>query len=334
MNWEARMFKWRKCGLIFTPDQSLGWMHTHAQVPYTLELEEIIRVYFSTREEIDPNGQYTSHSGYVDFSKKNFPEVLKVADQPIIPLGGVGEFDEFGSMAGSIIKHAGKYYLYYCGWTRAVSVPYAWAIGLAVSEDGANFTKLGKGPLLGPTLHEPYLQACPIVYKISDDNWFMFYLSGTKWIRQDGKLESQYLLMRATSEDGITWKRDPIPVIPTIVEDECQTSASIIKLNNAYHMFFSYRHGTGFREDKTRGYRIGYASSPDLITWTRNDSMAGLDVSPQGWDSHMVAYPHVFNLSGRLAMLYCGNDFGKEGFGYAVLEEALEKPDYTPSSLS
>ena len=316
------MFKWRKGGIVFAPDQSKDWMHSHAQVPYALEFDDKIRVYFSTREKIDVQGQYISHSGYVDFSRKNFPEILEVAKKPIIPLGATGEFDEFGSMAGSVIRHENKYYLYYCGWTREVSVPYAWAIGLAISEDGASFKKIGKGPLLGPTLHEPYLQACPIVYRTSGNNWLMFYLSGTKWITQNGKLDSQYLLMRARSADGIHWERESKPIIPTTVEDECQTSASIIQRNGIYHMFFSYRHGTQFRNDKSRGYRIGYASSPDLIVWSRDDSKAGLKPSPDGWDSAMVAYPHLFNIGERLIMLYCGNDFGERGFGYAELEEA------------
>jgi hypothetical protein len=47
--------------------------------------------------------------------------------------------------------------------------------------------------------------------------------------------------------------------------------------------------------------------------------MAGLEVSQSGWDSEMVAYPHVFELNGRTHMFYCGNHFGKEGFGWATL---------------
>ncbi len=316
------MFKWRKQELIFSPDKTQYWMQSHAQVPFSLELDDRIRVYFSTREKIDAAGQYVSHSGYADFSKENFPEILEISKDPIIPLGGRGEFDEYGSMAGSVIRHNGKFYLYYCGWSRGVSVPYAWAIGLAVSDDGANFKKVGPGPLLGSTLYEPYLQACPIVYKIAEDDWFMFYLSGIKWISEDSKQDSQYLLMCARSKDGINWERQSKPIVPTIVPDECQTSASIIELDGRYHMFFSYRHGTQFRNHKDRGYKIGYASSPDLITWTRDDSKAGLELSQEGWDSGMVAYPHLLKINNRLLMLYCGNNFGSEGFGYAVLDDA------------
>ena len=37
------------------------------------------------------------------------------------------------------------------------------------------------------------------------------------------------------------------------------------------------------------------------------------------WDDKMVAYPHVFSVKNKKYMLYCGNDFGKAGFGVAEL---------------
>lgn len=314
------MFKWRKNGLLFKPAGINYWMNTHAQVPYTLDLGGIIRTYFSTRESIDNRGMFRSYSGYVDLDKNNLSSIIEVSDNPIIQLGGRGQFDEFGSMAGSVIAHNEKYYLYYCGWTRCESVPYNWAIGLAISDDAKTFYPNGRGPLLGAITNEPYLQACPIVYKISNDDWHMFYLSGIKWLTHSGKLESQYLLMHASSRNGFEWVRNGIPIIPTVVPDECQTSASIFYWEGRFHLFFSYRHGIQFREDAQRGYRIGYAYSSDLLHWTRNDSQAGIDVSDTGWDSQMLAYPHVFEVNGQMHMFYCGNNFGRDGFGWATLD--------------
>ncbi len=297
-------------------------MRSYAQVPYSLLFDDFVRVYFSTREEQDANGQFRSYSSYVDLDKKDFSNIIHISEEPIIELGGLGEFDEFGSMAGSVLKHNDEYNLYYCGWQRSASTPYNWAIGLAKSRDSIKFKKIGKGPIVGPTYNEPYLQACPIVYKVKDNEWHMFYLSGIKWISlPDGKKESQYLLMHATSKDGMEWKRNGIPAVKPIVEDECQTSCSIVEIDGKYHMFFSYRHGTYFRENPNRGYRIGYAWSDGFKEWHRDDDLAGLNVSSEGWDSEMVAYPHVTKIDGKTVMFYCGNYFGKEGFGYALLEE-------------
>ena len=43
--------------------------------------------------------------------------------------------------------------------------------------------------------------------------------------------------------------------------------------------------------------------------------------SETGWDSEMICYPYVFKHKGRFYMLYCGNGYGKTGFGLAVLED-------------
>ena len=36
--------------------------------------------------------------------------------------------------------------------------------------------------------------------------------------------------------------------------------------NGRYHMFFSYRDIRNYKE-REGGYRIGYASSPDMMNW-------------------------------------------------------------------
>ena len=53
----------------------------------------------------------------------------------------------------------------------------------------------------------------------------------------------------------------------------------------------------------------------------RNDSLAGIDVSDEGWDSEMISYPHVFELDGNVYMFYLGNQVGRMGFGLAILEK-------------
>ena len=66
--------------------------------------------------------------------------------------------------------------------------------------------------------------------------------------------------------------------------------------------------------------RIGAASSPDGIRWTRIDSRMGLPASSQGWDSEMTTYPSLFWHRESLWLAYNGNGYGKTGFGLAVWE--------------
>ena len=313
------MFTWNKKGLIFSPDNLHPWMYSHAQCPFPVDFGDFLRIYFATRENYQ-NGMCRAFGGFVDVAKDNLQKILRVSERPLLDLGGIGEFDEFGSMPISVVPHNGEYYLYYVGWTRGFSVPYDWEIGFAKSKDGERFEKVGKGPLMGPTLHEPYLNSTPVVYKFSENNWHMFYHTGIQWLKGEEKLESQYMIKHATSKDGIAWERNATPIIPPKVENECQTTPALMQLDGKYHMFFCYRHGLDFRHAREKAYRIGYAWSGDLVTWHRDDTQAGIDVSLSGWDSEMIEYPHIAKINGKQIMFYCGNHFGKGGFGYAELE--------------
>jgi hypothetical protein len=54
------------------------------------------------------------------------------------------------------------------------------------------------------------------------------------------------------------------------------------------------------------------------VAWTRLDRDLGLDVSPSGWDSEMIAYASVLSTLRRKLLFYNGNDFGRTGFGLAI----------------
>lgn len=312
---------WEKLGKIFTPSGDRAWMHSHAQVPFVINMGDYVRIFFSTRSAKDDKNQFKSFSSYVDINPRNNWEIIKVASNPILELGGIGEFDEFGIMAGSIVKKGSEYLLYYCGWQRLQSVPYNWAIGLASSSDLSKFKKVSCGPILGPRMNEPFLHACPIVYEVSN-GFEMYLLTGDKWIKDErDKLESVYTLKRSFSEDGINWK----PVSKALLEPksqyECQTSCSIFEYNSKHVMVFSYRSGLNFRTSSQHSYKLGYAELKNG-KWVRlDDELQFYTKENEDWDQMMQAYPHVFDFDDEKYMLYCGNSFGECGFGLAKLIE-------------
>ena len=152
----------------------------------------------------------------------------------------------------------------------------------------------------------------------------MWYIYGTKWKKfvESDPPDRVYKIAHATSEDGIKWQRDGRQIIDDRLNaDEGQALPTVFYRNDIYHMFFCYRQAHGFREQSRNAYRIGYAYSNDLINWERDDSKAGIDISEEGWDSQMQCYPHAFQTDGKVYMLYNGNEFGRFGFGLAVLDE-------------
>jgi hypothetical protein len=312
------MFSWKKLGKVFTPQeiQNRPWLKEFAQAPSALVFDDFVRIYFSCRPPADEDGQYVSYSAYVDLDRSNLFNVRNVAEHPILSLGGLGEFDEFGTYPVSVIRDGEEVRAYYAGWTRCESVPFNVAIGCASSRDGgASFAKLGKGPVLGSSPDEPFVLSGPKIRRF-DDVWYLWYIAGKHW-----KVVG---IRMAISHDGVRWTRINRDLIESRVEaDEAQASPDVFKANGKYHMFFCYRYSSDYR-GKARGYRIGYAYSTNLTDWIRDDSKVGIHISEEGWDAEMISYPHVFELDGNTYMAYLGDQVGRYGFGLALLEGALE----------
>ncbi|BBE49951.1 hypothetical protein OYT1_ch0378 [Ferriphaselus amnicola] len=316
--------KWQKLGKIFDPTQ-----HTlpngcvqFAQSPQALVFDDFVRIYFSTRA-VDTNGKFLSHIAFVDM-RKNLREVIRVSDQTVIPLGGLGCFDEHGIFPMSVLRHGDSVYGYTCGWNRRVSVSVDTAIGLAIShDDGLTFQRIGDGPVLAASMQEPCLVGDGFV-KVINSVFHMWYIFGTGWHKYapDAAPDRTYKIGHATSKDGITWVKEEARRIISdkLGPDESQALPTVIGISGRHHMFFCYRESFDFRLGKGRGYRIGHAWSDDLTNWTRDDDDPLLEGKLGEWDSDMQCYPHVFECDGRIYLLYNGNQFGRYGFGLAELE--------------
>jgi len=318
--------KWRKLGHVFNPISwndgiNRTWMKTHSQSTHALVLNDVVRIYFSCRPENDEYGLAKSYTTFLDLDKTDLTRILRVSDKPIMELGELGTFDEFAIYPSSNIVENDKILLYYAGWSRCQSVPFNTSIGLAISTNGGeSFERMGKGPILSADMYEPFVLSGPKVRKFNNI-WYMFYLAGTKWIYHNGKPEIIYKNRMATSIDGINWKREYKNIIQDVLnENECQAGPDVFEYNGEYHMYFAYREAVDFRTTPNRGYKIGYATSKNLIDWERKDEVSGIGYSETGWDSTMQHYPHVFKVGKEHYMTYNGNEFGKYGFGLAILD--------------
>ena len=317
--------KWKKVGKIFDPSQYIlaNDCHEFAQSPQVLLFDDFVRIYFSTRSFNPASGKYLSHIAFVDMCK-SFKEVIRVSDNTVIPLGELGCFDEHGIFPMNVLRHKDAILGYTCGWNRRTSVSVDTAIGLVKSvDDGVTFERLGSGPVLAASLKEPCLVGDGFV-KVINNTFHMWYIFGTGWKRYaaDAPVDRTYKIGHAISVDGVTWIKEEARQIISdrLGPDESQALPTVIEIAGRFHMFFCYRESFDFRKAKGRGYRIGHAWSSDLINWTRDDECPLLESSENDWDSEMQCYPHVFECDSKVYLLYNGNEFGRHGFGLAVLE--------------
>ncbi len=297
---------WERLGLIYQPEPTYSWLNSHAAIPVTEHLRaDVFRVYFSAR---DVKGR--AQIGFLELEMASPWRVLSLSAEPTIGLGPLGAFDDNGVTAACLVAHEGRLYQYYTGWTLGVTVPFYFYVGLAISDDGGNsYQKVSAAPILERNAVDPYLTASPAVM-VEDGRWRMWYISCTGWAVTENTPRHYYLVKYAESTDGIRWERSGHICIDFASPDEYALARPVvIKENNLYKMWFSYRGDA---------YHIGYAESLNGITWERKDEVGGLKPAPTGWDSEMVEYGAVFDHKGNRYMLYNGNGYGKTGIGLAA----------------
>ena len=316
--------KWKKKGCIFNVDASKEWSVDCAQVP-TVEIlnDKVWRIYYGSRDK-----NIRSSVGYFDVEAGSPENILYVHDKPVFTRGNLGAFDELGVNPSFFLKDGGTKYMYYIGYNVTKTLPYHNGIGIAVwNENKHCFERVSQGPLFERTLKEPFFNASSCVLK-DDDIWRIYYLSTTKWIMPEGanRAEAFYHIKYAESKNAFDWKREGQVVIDYKSADEAGIARPfVVKIKGKYQMWYSYRNLIGYKTDKNASYRIGYAESDDAVNWIRMDEKAGIDISPEGWDSEMICYSCIVEWKDKLFMFYNGNGFGRTGIGYAVCDKSMLK---------
>jgi hypothetical protein len=168
-----------------------------------------------------------------------------------------------------------------------------------------------EGPIIDRDQTDPYFCSNPCVLIDDDGRWRMWYLSGLGWRSIAQGMTASYEVRYAESSDGVAWRKTGRTSIGLEPGEIAIARPCVLRDSEGYTMWFCARGGH-------EQYRLGVARSSDGLSWVRDRSGAGLEPSKEGWDSEMIAYPHVFDHGANRYMLYCGNGFGRSGFGLAV----------------
>jgi hypothetical protein len=305
-------FEWMKKGLIFAPNIE-GF--THGSHPCALHIKDDLYIFaFTCRDPRQRSHIFLSHAKVGNGS-------IQLAGSPRLALtpGPLGHFDSDGAISVCFVRHQNSCYLYYVGWQNLSNNLWHCDTGrVIVDTEKLSLTREFPGPVMAVNKDHPLFVA-GTAFLVEGDQWRSWYNSGIKWERSaTGELKPYYGIHHATSNDGVNWKCDLGLVIPFADEYEYAFGRPcIIVIDGRYYMWFAHR-----ATKDIAAYRMGFAASDDGLKWERDDRLAGIDVSPAGWDSEMICYPYVFQHDGWLYMLYNGNNYGKTGFGYAVCEKA------------
>lgn len=303
-------------GFIFECNEKKNWSVSHTQVPVALSLKDKIRIYYSTRDKYN-----ISRISFIDVSAENPQKILYKHSKIILDVGRAGTFDEDGVMPTYALKMGKRFFLYYIGWSKRNTVPYQNSIGLAISNDGINFSKVSEGPLISWGIHDPFftgtLGICKEGKKLRG-----YYLSCFDWIKNElnDKYEPLYHIKYTESIDGINWKREGKIALELAPNEGGIASAAVIRNKKGYLMLFSSRGKADYRKNSKESYKIFSAVSKNGVEFKRTE-----DRFPEAnligkWNDQMQAYPYILNVNHRILVFYNGNDFGMGGIGYFVLK--------------
>jgi hypothetical protein len=300
---------WEKLGRIALADSEIPWMKTWTGPSFLAPTGKggLFDIYITGRDE-----KNRSRIGKAPVDLGHVGEIFNIQKEPLLGLGELGCFDENGVSYPAIVNDNDKRFMYYVGWMPSVMTPFLNFGGLAVSEKGSEkYDRISRAPILERTNEEPFSNGS--VFVLKEDKWKMWYTSFLKWGNKEaGEHLHYYVIKYAESDDGIHWNRTGKICID--IADPAEYAIckpSVYKHNGLYHMWYTYR---------GEQYRIGYAWSENGTDWNRRDDLVAIDVSPTGWDSIAMSYAHVVSHNGYLYMVYCGNQYGKEGLGLARLK--------------
>jgi hypothetical protein len=270
----------------------------------------VIRVYVGFR---DVRG--ATRIGYVDVDADNPSNVISISKSPVLDIGRGGAFDDNGVILGDVIVHDGHLRMYYVGFQQVAKVKFLAFTGLAISTDGGeSFSRQTEAPILDRSDEGLYIRAIHSV-RFENDCWRVWYAAGNSWEMIGGKPFPNYHVRYLESIDGIHFPARGSVCIELEGPEYRIGRPRVYRSGSDYEMY--YTKGT-IQGD----YLPGYARSSDGITWRRMDNQIGLAPSPKGWDSQALCYLSLILSGDKIFGFYNGNNFGVDGFGYAVLDKS------------
>jgi hypothetical protein len=181
--------------------------------------------------------------------------------EPVLPAGPLGAWDESGNWAPDIIEVEGVYYLYYTGSDRNNNQK----IGLATSTDLYSWTKHPANPLVEPgpwsdrEMGRDVAGRDGMVYFDAAGRRYLMYYTATM---ADGRA----CLALAGSTDLIHWE----DLGPTYIEEDRSynrlESAYLVPHEGQYYLFYSAKGGPkskGFSPEAFDHFEIVYVVSDD-----------------------------------------------------------------------
>ena len=224
------------------------------------------------------------------------------------------EWDREGVGFPAVVRVNGKYYMFFTLLKQARAHRDA-AIGLAISEDGIHWERVGDGPVLLPGAAGEYdsrALVSPEVF-IDDGTWNLLYAGGRDY---PGDNDGRWAILHATSPDGLHWQVGPLPVLTgEVVGMEDALNPEVLRLpDGRFWMAFSAR-------VEHSHFHLFLAYSDDGTDWrllSREELLR--PGKPGRFDEKALNHPALVRVEGKLYLFYTGyNRQNRRAIGLAAV---------------
>ena len=190
-------------------------------------------------------------------------------------------------MPGSIIYDGNIFKLWYTGNNGS-----GWRIGYASSSNGLESWTKSSSPIMDIGSADGWEKGAGDPFVIFDDGIYKMWYTAVSDIWQYGP--DRFRVGYATSDDGINWTKYSAWLLQGTQGawdgGGMTRGVSVIKTSKGYEMWYAAVNEAMMGTDEER-WSIGYALSPDGITWAKNPNPV---ISPtETWEQRYISYPNV-----------------------------------------
>lgn len=221
----------------------------------------------------------------------------------VLARSGWRTWDRDGVAAPTVIFDGASYHMWYAGRDAT------WRIGYAASADGIDWQP--RAPVV-------------LAQRAGNAFWDEWAVGRASLLEEGDRLRMWYsghygrwLILDATSKDGLTWSRAPNNIVltngPSGSWDSVEVfGPNVLRDGDTLHMWYT---GSNWAT-----YRIGYAVSTDNgRTWQKSPRNPVLDLGPAGsWDSFSLQGAAVLREGAGYRMWYTGQNGSRWRIGLAT----------------
>jgi hypothetical protein len=300
---------WGKKKFIHNSDGRYGWDSHSFMVPLLHQKKSgELLVFGSPRDS----------NGIARIAKLRLEDSFDAAGyhELALDLGEPGCFDDNGVMPGCIFEYNGRWFMYYMGFQLVDKIKFYAFTGLLESnDDGENWIRRSKTPVLDRSDNGLFVRAIYDIVKLGNQKWRIFYSAASRWEVINGVNYGPTEIFYADVDNPLDLSGVTGIKLPFTDDFNYRVGHPKVSLNQTTGVYEMYCNSDNVNKE----YSYRKFTSSDLSTWVEVEK----DLPPgenNEWDGLMLTYPAVYNINDNRIVLYNGNDMGREGFGILVEE--------------